>query len=117
MIVSGRADAVKAFDLHDGERIFHVSKRVLIGPDQGARNFVMREFTLGVGGSTPYHTHAWEHEVYVVAGSGTVVSADGTTPVSAGDYVFVPPRDEHQFKNSGEDPFAFLCVVPPEGEG
>ena len=117
MIVIGRSKEVHAHDLHDGKTIFHTKKRVLIGPEQGARNFVMRLFTLGESGCSPYHTHDWEHEVFILSGKGTVKSASGSTPVSAGDFVYVPPNEEHQFLNAGPDPFEFLCLVPASGEG
>ncbi|MCX6639050.1 MAG: hypothetical protein NTW14_01030 [bacterium] len=32
---------------------------VLIGPEEGAPNFVMRRIELEAGGCTPYHQHAW----------------------------------------------------------
>jgi quercetin dioxygenase-like cupin family protein len=89
----------------------------LIGPEQGARNFVMRLFTLGKRGCSPYHTHDWEHEVFILSGKGTVKSASGSNPVRAGDFVYVPPNEEHQFLNAGPDQFEFLCLVPASGEG
>lgn len=117
MIVIGRSKEIRARDLHDGKTIFHTEKRVLIGPEQGARNFVMRLFTVGAGGRSPYHTHDWEHEVFILSGKGTVKSDSGSTLVSAGDFVYVPPNEEHQFLNAGADPFEFLCLVPANGEG
>lgn len=117
MIITGKSKAVRARDLHDGKTVFHTKKRVLIGPQQGAQEFVMRLFTLSEGGSTPYHTHPWEHEVFVVSGEGTVRSVHGAVDVRAGDFVYVPADDEHQFANAGDDPFEFLCVVPLRGEG
>ncbi|MEA1871304.1 MAG: cupin domain-containing protein [Candidatus Bipolaricaulota bacterium] len=117
MTVIGRSKEVYARDLHDGKTILHTKKRVLIGPEQGARNFVMRLFTLGEGGCSPYHTHNWEHEVFILSGKGTVKSTSGNTPVSAGNFVYVPPNEEHQFLNAGLDPFEFLCLVPTNGKG
>ena len=117
MVIIGKSCAVESVDLHNGETVFHASKQVLIGPKQGANNFVMRLFTLGEGGCSAYHTHPWEHEVFILSGSGTVKSAHGSTPVSARDFVFVPSNDEHQFLNAGSEPFEFLCLVPPSGEG
>jgi len=70
VIVIGKSKEVHARNLHDGKTIFHAKKRVLIGPAQGARNFVMRLFTLEEGGCSPYHTHDWEHEVYPPAARG-----------------------------------------------
>lgn len=101
---------------HDGETVKHVEKRVLVGPADSAPNFSMRKFTVGAGGCSPYHTHPWEHEVYVLSGRGEVRFADGSQPVRPGDVAFVPPNDEHQFVNTGTDAFEFLCMVPLEGE-
>ena len=116
MVLIDKSDNVEPRVYNDGDKVKNVEKRVLIGPENDAPNFSMRKFTLQLGGHTPYHTHAWEHEVYVLAGSGVVKFADGFKPVAAGDYVFVPPNDEHQFKNVGADPFEFICIVPLEGE-
>lgn len=117
MIVTGRARAVTAADISDGNAIVNAVKRVLIGPDQGAPNFIMRLFTLAQGGFSPYHTHPWEHEVFVLSGKGVVKGREAENPVSAGDFVFVPPNEEHQFLNSGKEPFEFLCIIPKRKEG
>jgi len=117
MIVTGKSHAVKPLDLDNGKTILHATKRVLIGPKQGAGNFVMRLFTLEEGGRSPYHSHPWEHEVFILSGEGTVKSSGSSVTVSAGDFVFVPPMDEHQFLNAGSEPFEFLCLVPVSGEG
>ena len=112
-------DSMKVDGVHysDGDKVRGATKRMLISPADGETTFVMRRFTIEPGGFSPYHTHAWEHQVFVLAGSGEVRHADGATPVKAGDYAFVPPMDEHQFANAGDVPFEFICVVPPEGEG
>ena len=117
MIIVGRAHAVPAVDISDGDTVVNVKKRVLIGPEQGAPNFIMRLFTLVEGGFSPYHAHPWEHEVFVLSGEGIVKECDGETPVSAGDFIFVPPNEEHQFQSSGKEPFEFLCIIPKGEEG
>ncbi len=117
MIIIGEGRSVTSLDMHDGSRALYAQKRVLIGPDQGAENFVMRLFTLGEGGCSPYHTHRWEHEVFIISGRGKVKGATGEPAVAPGNFVFVPGNEEHQFLNAGTEPFEFLCVVPREGEG
>ena len=117
MIVTGKSHAVEPLNLHNGKTTLLATKRVLIGPDQGAENFVMRLFTLKEGGCSPYHSHPWEHEVFILTGEGKVKSSGSSITVSAGDFVFVPPMEEHQFLNAGSKPFEFLCVVPVSGEG
>jgi len=98
-----------------GAEVPGVTKQVLIGPDDGAANFVMRRFSVEPGAATPYHEHDWEHEVLILTGQGVVVSADGDYPVRHGNVVYVPPGEVHQFRNTGSDTFAMLCLVPMKG--
>lgn len=89
-----------------------VTIRVLMGENVGAPNFTMRRFEVAPGGCTPYHAHPWEHEVYVLAGKGTVRRKDGAAEVGPGSFVYVAPDEEHAFANAGDGPFSFLCVIP-----
>ena len=89
-----------------------VEIRLLIHEADDAPNFYMRQFDVAPGGCTPLHQHAWEHEVYVLAGAGVAVGPDGDCPVAAGDCVFVAGGDRHQFRNTGEATLKFLCLVP-----
>ena len=116
MITVGQSESVEPRMYHDGDKVRNVEKRVLVGPAQQAPNFSMRKFTVGAGGCSPYHTHPWEHEVYVLTGEGEVRFADGSQAVTPGDFAFVPPNDEHQFVNKGDGVFEFLCMVPLAGE-
>jgi len=116
MVLIGKSGETEPRLYHDGKNARHVEKRILVGPNESAPNFAMRKFTVGDGGCTPYHTHPWEHQVYVLAGKGEVRFAGGRQTVEPGDYVFVPPDDEHQFVNAGDGVFEFLCIVPLKGE-
>jgi quercetin dioxygenase-like cupin family protein len=116
MVHIGRSRDVEARTYDDGEKARRAEKRVLVGPRENAPNFSMRKFTIGKGGCSPYHKHPWEHEVYVLAGRGEVRFAGGRRAVGPDDFAYVPPNDEHQFVNTGEGAFEFLCVVPLEGE-
>lgn len=98
-----------------GEQAPGVTKRVLVGPDDGAGNFAMRLFSVAPGGQTPYHDHEWEHEVFVVEGQGALVGEGGEQPLKAGDAVFVPGGTTHQFRNTGAGEFRMICVVPMQG--
>ncbi len=86
--------------------------RMLVGPDENAPNFFMRRFDLEPGGYTPRHTHDWEHETYILEGEGTVFGNEEERPVKAGDVVYVPPNEEHQFIASDDEPLAFICLIP-----
>jgi quercetin dioxygenase-like cupin family protein len=90
----------------------HVAIRWVITQKDGAPNFAMRVIEVEPGGYTPFHEHAWEHEVFILNGNGAVVQGDGETPVSHGNVVFVPAGEKHQFKNVGEEKFEFICLIP-----
>ena len=89
-----------------------VTIRVLMGENVGARNFTTRHFEVAPGGNTPFHSHPWEHAVFVLSGRGLVRRRDGETEVGPGSFVFVPPDEEHAFANGGNETFAFLCAIP-----
>ena len=91
-----------------------VTMRMLIGPADGAPRFNMRMFDVAPGGHTPSHTHAWEHEVYVLSGQGRVHTPDGDVEIAAGRCLLVPPGERHQFVNTGGGVLRFLCLVPRE---
>jgi quercetin dioxygenase-like cupin family protein len=101
-----RADAVDAAGARG------VQIRLLIHDAEGAPNFHMRQFIIAPGGHTPRHRHPWEHEVFVLSGSGSIVSAEGELPLGPGQCVYVAPEDDHQFRNTGDDDLKFLCLIP-----
>ena len=96
----------------DNEMVKNVAGRVMIGKEDGAENFCMRLFEMGRDAHTPKHTHDWEHEVFVHAGNGEVLIEDRLYPVSEGSAIFIPANIEHQFKNTSDEPFTFVCLIP-----
>ena len=90
-------------------------KRVLIGKKLGAENYIMRLFTLPVGGYTPYHTHDWEHEVFVLEGKLELKGEEETYVLEPGSFAFVPANEKHSFKNIEDTEVKFICVIPAKG--
>jgi len=88
-----------------------VKMAIMCGREDGAPTFSLRQFQVEPGGHTPRHSHDYEHEVFVVGGSGTVLLEGQERPVRSGDVILVPPDQEHQFK-SGNEGLRFLCLVP-----
>jgi len=86
--------------------------RWLIDGKTGAPNFAMRHFEIAPGGQTPLHDHAWEHEVFILGGTGVIVCDTGEVPFAPGDAVFMPVGETHCFKNTGAEPVTMLCLVP-----
>ena len=91
-----------------------VSVRWLIGPAEKAPNFALRYFEIEPGGWTSLDRHAHDHGVVVLRGHGQVLLDQEEHEIAFGDVVYVPPDEVHQFKNSGEEPLGFLCVIPPK---
>jgi len=91
-------------------------RQVPIGKADGAPNFSIRVFTLEPGGHTPHHSHESEHLNYILEGSGEVLEGETPRPVRQGDFVLVTPHEKHQYRNTGETPLVFLCMVPSQYE-
>ena len=94
------------------EGISDVTVRWLISKKDGAENFAMRLFEVKPEGYTPLHQHDWEHEVFVVKGSGELRDKQKQEPLVEGDVVFVPSMQWHQFVNTGNEVLQFICVIP-----
>lgn len=84
----------------------------LITAREGAPTFAMRRFSVAPGGHTPFHSHEWEHEVFILSGTGRLRLAADYVALQAGDAVLVAPGEEHSFENAGSEPLTFLCLIP-----
>mgnify|MGYP001427320878 CR=1 FL=1 len=89
--------------------------RWLVHAPDGAKNFYLRQFELAPGGHTPRHQHAWEHEVYILAGGGSAVSGQGERPLAPGTALYVEPNEIHQFQ-AGPEGLKLLCIIPSTGK-
>ena len=89
--------------------------KVLIGPDEGWNDHVMRVMEVGEGGYTPKHEHPWPHINFMIEGEGELMIDGVVNPVLAGSYAYVPANTIHQFRNTGKTPFKFICIVPEKG--
>lgn len=95
----------------EGAEAAHIQE--FITEREGAPNFALRVFELEPGGYTPYHVHEWEHENYILDGEGELVRPDGsTTPLHPGDAALVSPMEKHQYRNTGNGLFRFICCIP-----
>lgn len=102
------ADSVPASEVAAGTA---TSTRVLLGEDDGARNFFMRRFTMGAEGGMPLHTNAVEHEQYVLRGRARITIRGAVHEVGPDDVLLIPAGAPHSYEVV-EAPFEFLCLVP-----
>ncbi len=99
--------------------VLGASMALMVGRDDGAPNFALRHFEIAPGGHTPRHAHDFEHEVFIVEGSGEVLLDGEYRAIRSGDVLYIPADHEHQFRADGEMTDAtgsvglrFLCLVP-----
>lgn len=89
-----------------------VTMHVVAGVDEKAPNFVMRLFEIEQGCATTLHSHAWEHEFFVVEGKGVVKSGGKEFPIKAGDAAMVLPNEQHSVMNTQKEMLRVICIVP-----
>jgi quercetin dioxygenase-like cupin family protein len=94
----------------EGAKGAHIKE--LITDREGAPTFVMRLFEVEPDGTTPHHSHEWEHEVFILKGEGELRADEGAHRFQAGDAVFVPGGEMHSFINTGSEALQFLCMIP-----
>ena len=96
-----------------GETAPGAKMRWLINKENdGAPVYAMRMVELDPKGSSPRHTHPYEHENYILEGVGRVFIIDQWYDLKPGDVVLVPPGVLHQYVNAGDSVFKFLCSIP-----
>jgi quercetin dioxygenase-like cupin family protein len=89
-----------------------VSLRWTITEADGAPHFAMRVIDVDEGASTQHHEHWWEHEVFVLAGSGYLRMNDGNYPMREGTVILISGGEKHQIVNDGKGTLRFICSIP-----
>ncbi len=112
---------MKAMFFPESERVFKdhptfegVRIAVLVSSSSSDRVGVsVLEIAPGV--AVPTHVHELQVDsIYVLAGQGEALLNNSWQIVSAGDYLFVPPGEEHGVRNSGDSPLQlFVHHSPP----
>ena len=89
-----------------------VKMQWLISIDDGAENFAMRRFIIEPNGYIPEHNHWYEHEIFILRGRGVIGINDKEYKVAERTVLYIPPNARHWYKNVGDEPLEFLCVIP-----
>jgi len=88
------------------------SIRWLIGEPEGAPNFAMRIVEFEPGAVFETHQHPYEHEIFVLEGEGIAHTPNGEERMCPGVALYVPPSEPHGYRNVGDNPLRFICVIP-----
>jgi len=73
----------------------------LVKVDDNAPTCTMTYSEIPPDGASSHHNHVWEHEVYIIEGSGTLFCDGNEYPIKAGDALFIPPNADHYTLNNG----------------
>jgi len=92
-----------------------VTKRVIIGSQEGATNFIMRVIAFEANAQSPEHHHPWEHEAFVISGRGIAEVSGKEYSIRSGDVFFIPADEKHCFKTT--EPMEILCLIPTNEQG
>ena len=95
------------------ERSRGAAIQILIGPADGAPNFITRRVTIAPKGRIPRHCHDnIEHEQVMMAGSMVIGLDDREVEVGTDDAIFIPAGVAHWYENRSDETAVFFCVVP-----
>jgi quercetin dioxygenase-like cupin family protein len=72
--------------------------RHIITEKDGAPTFNLRVVSLETGGQSPSHSHPWEHEFFVLRGTGIGTVDNEEVNLKQGDVLFVPPDVQHSMR-------------------
>jgi quercetin dioxygenase-like cupin family protein len=72
----------------------------LIALDDNPVTCTMSYSVIEPGKTSSHHIHPWEHEVYILEGSGVLVCDGKEYPVKAGDGMFIPGGVDHYTLNN-----------------
>lgn len=109
MIKHYREIEAEAVEMEGADR---AKVRWLIAEKDGAPNFYMRLFEIAPGGHSPLHRHNYEHEIFILEGSGMAIYGGEKYSLEPGHFLFIPPDEEHQLQNTGDGTLKFLCLIP-----
>lgn len=76
--------------------------------------FIMRKFEIKPQGNIGYHSHDWEHEMFMLAGQMTLIDDKGQHKheLYQNDFIFMPPNEPHGYLNEKQEQVEFICVIP-----
>src|SRR5262249_13063251 len=105
-------ETVAVTEYDEGNASRGATRRILIGRDEGAEDFIVRYFTIPSGGHSSFEHHRHQHGVVIVHGRGRVLLGDTWSEIGPGDAVFIAPDELHQLQAADDQPLGFICVIP-----
>ena len=94
-----------------------LSRRVVVGSDQGALHTDLAAVALAPGGWLAPHVHSFEEALYVIEGELLLDLGGRTHHLRGGDYALMPTAIRHALGNTSDRPARFLSLNSPQRLG
>jgi quercetin dioxygenase-like cupin family protein len=91
-----------------------LSRRRIVGPEQGAVHTDLAVGALAPGGWIAPHVHSFEEALYVLAGELLLDLGGQVHRLTTGDYALIPTALRHALGNTSETPVRFLSLNSPQ---
>jgi quercetin dioxygenase-like cupin family protein len=88
---------------------------LVTGAQSGGACFICEVLVPPGGGPPPHLHHLEEESFYLLEGALTIRAAGRTYQASAGDFIHIPRRTAHSFKNDGKVDARMVVTVSPAG--
>ena len=73
----------------------------LIGAEDNPPTCTMTYSEIYPNRTSTHHSHPWEHEIFIIKGSGTLVCDGVEHTIRSGDAIYIPPHSDHYTLNNG----------------
>jgi mannose-6-phosphate isomerase-like protein (cupin superfamily) len=91
--------------------------QVVIGRHEkhgSTKNHTIAVVEIAIGCNSDIHFHKEREEsYYFISGHGLAQIGDNKIEIIAGDLVYAPPLDKHQFFNRGTEPLRYMVITAP----
>jgi quercetin dioxygenase-like cupin family protein len=85
-------------------------------PAESGAGFGVLDVTQPPGTATPLHIHQREAEAfYLLEGTMSYQAGEARYALTAGSFLYLPPRLPHRFRITGDRPARFLALTLPAG--
>jgi len=84
----------------------------LVSLEDNPPTCTMTYSVIAPGKTSSHHLHPWEHEVFILEGSGALVCDGREYPIAAGDAMLIPANVDHVTRNTGRTSIRRIEVNP-----
>jgi quercetin dioxygenase-like cupin family protein len=94
-----------------------IAKDLVTPETAGSSNIAVRMFIMEPSATAEKHSHEiMEHAFMILKGEAIVTCGDETHYLKEGDVIYIPPKVEHSFNNTSNEPVIVLALYSPPSD-